>query len=365
MGYKYIFHRLSYARLLKGLSDHSLKAQLWRLGGVLLSLLAMHAVAMVYLEGLSWNDSIWLTLTTVNTVGYGDFSAQTVAGRAVSIILIYGAGIAILAQLAGLYFEYRQDKRQSILNGHWRWGMQDHIVFLNSPRENAERYFEQVLKQLRKSLEGGIADRAVIIVSDQFDSGLPAALRAMNVVHVNSHVAEGRAFVDSSLSAARVVVALSLDEGDLLSDSVNFDLVSRVREANESAMIVAEAVDDGNRDRLKQAGADHVIRPIRSYPELLARTILAPGSEHIIEDMFNSIGEECVKYDVSFEGAWGEIAGRCIVRDIGTPLAYQDAQGHVIANPRPDSIVDARALYVIVRAENLKSVDAVSAAISG
>ncbi len=37
-------------------------------------------------------------------------------------------------------------------------------------------------------------------------------------------------------------------------------------------------MDDRNRDRLKRAGANAVVRPLRGYPDMIVRAIVAPGS---------------------------------------------------------------------------------------
>jgi len=44
-----------------------------------------------------------------------------------------------------------------------------------------------------------------------------------------------------------------------------------------------ECVDDENRHRLYSIGARVVLRPTRSYPEIVVRAMVAPGFEAIIE----------------------------------------------------------------------------------
>lgn len=351
-----IFATKKHNRLLKSLSDNSVKAQLLRLMVALVVLLIAHSAAMVYFEELSWNDAVWLTLTTVTTVGYGDISASTTMGRVASVVLMYGAGIAILAQVAALYFEFRQDRRARILNGNWSWDMEDHIIFLNCPKENAERYFYQSISQLRQSAQE-VGKKPVLIVSSNFSEGIPDRIRALDVAHVNQVVTEKSAFADSSLHKASIIVVLCVDSNDPLSDSLNFDIVSRVKEVNPNALIIAETVSDENRARLLKAGAHHVVRPIRSYPELLVRTILAPGAEQIIEDLFDTHGEECLKYSVSIKGKWSDIAKKIIDHDIGTLLAYANQNGEVISNAHPSDNVEGNAIYVIVREGNAKTDD--------
>ena len=50
-----------------------------------------------------------------------------------------------------------------------------------------------------------------------------------------------------------------------------------------------------------------MLRPVRTYPEILIRTILAPGSEAIIETLFNSVGEECIRFDLAIEMSWLDV----------------------------------------------------------
>jgi len=241
-------------RLLRSLSDTTLRQQLLRLAAVLVLLVLAHTVAMRVFEGFSWADSLWLTLTTVTTVGYGDVSATTLWGRAATIILLYAAGIAVLAQVAAMYFEFRQDRRNRILNGQWSWDMQDHIVLINSPKEGTERYFEQLVSQLRhSSLPTG--QKPLLIVTSYMSQGIPDSLRAMDVAHVNASSVDAQAIEQSSLAKASIIVVLCHDPINPIWDSVNFDLVTRCREANPNAMIVAETVSDDNRQRLINAGA--------------------------------------------------------------------------------------------------------------
>ncbi|MFT6072588.1 MAG: voltage-gated potassium channel [Alphaproteobacteria bacterium] len=339
---------------MRSLYDNTVKHQLIRLGILLAILILSHIAAMVYFEGLPIDDAVWLTLTTVTTVGYGDISATTVIGRIFSVILMYVAGIAVLAQVAALYFEFRQNRKHKILTGNWSWQMEDHIVFLNCPKENPEQYFYQSISQLRQSGHA-IGQKPVLIVGSNFTHGISDNLRALDVAHVNNVVTHKTTFKDCSLAQAAVIVVLCTDSNDILSDSLNFDIVSRAREHNPNALIIAEVVLDDNRKRLQKAGANHVVRPIRTYPELLVRTIIAPGSEQIIENLFNSTNEQCVKYTVSIKGKWRDIAHAFIANDIGTPLAYANHHEKVIANTHPLHEVDCCAIYVVVREGNIKS----------
>lgn len=232
--------------------------------------------------------------------------------------------------------------------------MQDHIVFLNCPAENGLDYFEQAVSQMRQSTLQR-AQKPVIIVSDRLEDGLSQDLRELDVVHVSRSAHDPRIFEDASIERADTVVVLSQDMHDKVSDSLNFDLVHKFRERGVQATIIAEVLGHENRDRIRSAGADHVIRPIRSYPELLVRTILAPGTEQFIEDLFDVAGEECVRYNVELKASWGDVAAKMIKQDIGTPLACLSRDDVVTSSIKPQETIDAKAFFVLVREGNIKS----------
>jgi voltage-gated potassium channel len=344
------------------LLSHSIKAQLVRLSFVLITILASHIICMMWLENMPLMDAVWVTMTTATTVGYGDISAKTTEGRLATIFLMYVGGIAVLAQVAALYFELRREKKELMIKGEWRWNMQNHIVFLNCPDEAGEEYFYQGISQLRMSSES-MAEESIIIVTQKFKDGLPDRLRKLNVVHVNKSVSDPELFEVADLKDAGTIIVMSPKQLDPISDSINFELVDRLREQGIKARIIVETVRDENRQRLKKAGADNVLRPIRSYPELLMRAILAPGSEQIIEALFDSFGEECIRYDVKAKVQWLQVIQSLALNDIGLPIAYESAEGKIVTNPPPKQNVSMKAVFVIVREQNLKQDSEVEKAI--
>lgn len=334
-------------RLIRSLSLRGYMHQLKKLSLLLCFMVIGHTLAMIFLEKLSAQDALWLSMTTIATVGYGDLSATTPLGRIASVSLMYLCGIALLSQTAAVYFEMRQARRHKIYQGKWTWKMEDHIVILNAPEHGAERYFITALTQLRSSKIAG-SDRPILLVDPALEE-ISSKLRSLNVANVSEIVTSQAAIRKSNIHAAKTIVILSRDIHDELSDSISYDITARMRLINPKAQIIVEVVEDANRDRLLAAGANHVFRPIRSYPELLIRTILAPGAEKVIEDLFDAHGEECVRYECEVTGQWGKLICQSVMNNLGTPLAYVNLQGQVISNAAPTDEVQARAFIVLVR----------------
>ena len=317
---------------------------------------------MMALEGLTLGEAIWLTFTTITTTGYGDYSAKTGAGRAATIVLIYLSGIFLLTQAGSAFFELRGLRRERQRRGEWRWDLQDHIVFINAPEAEPGDYLRRLLDQLQRS-HAGFARVPALVLTENFPDGLPTSLEDdPQISHVRGRFDDPGALHAAALDRAAIAVILAEREGDRISDSHTFDVIHRLRDRGVKARIIAECVDDRNRDRFKRAGADAVVRPLRGYPEMIVRAIVAPGSERIIEQIFSSEGDECLRYPVAIENAtWSEVVRRVLAADYGTPIGYADANGELHTNPVPSALISARALFILVNerqsptAEGLKT----------
>lgn len=340
--------------------DFDLGARVRRLLLVLLGLVALHAAAMMAFEGMGLNDALWLTFTTLATVGYGDLSAATAAGRAATVALLYLVGIAVLAQLIGDYIDYRLERRRQMLVGRWRWKMRDHLLIINTPAHGAAEHLELLVRQLRTLPEFG--ELPVYLLTQNFANGLPEVLRELGVLHRH-----GEPDNDSDLAAvhperARYVAVMVPDRLAAHADALVFDTVHRVmqRVGEAPVHVVAECVRDDNRDRLRALGVKAVVRPAPTYPELLLQAMVAPGVEAVMEDMFTFEGDHCQRMPVAIDKlAWADIVNALTRANHGIPLAYVNADGLVDANPEAATVVRAQALIVMVHRNRRPSIDAV------
>jgi len=69
-------------------------------------IIGLGSIVYHYLEGWSWIDSIYFSIITLTTIGYGDFSPQTDEGKVFTIFyIIIGVGI-ILSFVNTVYNHY-------------------------------------------------------------------------------------------------------------------------------------------------------------------------------------------------------------------------------------------------------------------
>tara|TARA_E500000331_G_C17096261_1_gene643343 strand:+ start:182 stop:550 length:369 start_codon:yes stop_codon:yes gene_type:complete len=84
---------------------------------------------------IGFDDGIWLTITSLTTVVYGDLSAARWKGQTATALIIYFGGIFVAGKFAGDFFDYRSARRAAMKLGDWNYpNLTHHIVVLGSER---------------------------------------------------------------------------------------------------------------------------------------------------------------------------------------------------------------------------------------
>ncbi len=71
--------------------------------------IAMGSVFYHVVEGWNWVDSLYFTVITLSTVGYGDFSPHTTAGKLFTIPFIF-IGVGLFIAVANAFLRNRGTK---------------------------------------------------------------------------------------------------------------------------------------------------------------------------------------------------------------------------------------------------------------
>jgi voltage-gated potassium channel len=331
------------------LQDVTLGRRLGMLALWVMAVCAAHVIAMMVLEGMALRDALWLTATTIVTVGYGDLFAKTDAGRLATVGFMYVGGIFVVASLVSALVDWRTDSQERKANGTWGWKLTNHLLLIGEPSGDAVQHLCRLVDQVRAHEDW--RDTPILLLTRAFEATrLPAVLADRGVVHVTGSAADATALDNAAPDRAQTSLVFSSSETDREATARVLDTVLRLREGGQKTPIIAECVDLGDRDRLVRLGAAQPIRVMHGYPEVAARAIVSPGSEALIEQLFTAEGDECRRIDLprAWEGTWLDLLTRIAGAGIGTPIGYLCADtGAVLANPVGRSI-RAKALFLIV-----------------
>lgn len=338
-------------RLTKHLSSN-IYLRIGKLILFLLLLVLINSVAMILFEKMALGDAFWLSFTTLTTVGYGDYSPSTLPGRVTTIFTMYGFAITVLSLLAAEVIEWRLGETEKKLKGLWEWKkMNNHIQIINTPNKDTERYLVRLITELKKTPL--LNDLPIQLLTRKYPDGLPDSLSSLKILHRTGSAEDGEILSKINLKEASYIVILARDANDSLSDSVTFDTLSQVIQINPNASIVVEAILDKNRQRFLALGATAVLRPIRAYPEMIARALSHPGTEQVLEDLFESQGDSLHRIPVKLSNhSWGNIVKSCIEQGIGTPLAYFNTEGTLNTQPDFDHCCTGDAIVVLIKDQN-------------
>lgn len=339
-----------------------IRSRIKRLFLILGGLVCAQILVLWAAEPLSLLEAVWLTMTTLATVGYGDYAPVTTLGRISTISLMFVSSITLLTLIVSDYIEYRFYRRERILTGRWIYNMKNHIVIINTPSRGGEQYFMRFASQIRSIPEYHTVP--IMILTRQFPGGLPAELRDAGLVHSHGAGNDPEALKAVHAGSARHIIVLASDESDPFSDSLTFDIAHRLAESNLGSNTTVECVNDHNRERFKALGIRTTIRPVRTYPEIMVRSVVAPGSERVLEDMFNYEKDHPHRYDLELDDlSWADIVSALVRHGIGTALAYIDHDNEVVCHPDTNEEVEGKGLIVLVRSNDTPDVSVVEEAL--
>lgn len=341
-----------------------LSLNLWRrvvyLFLVLAALVTITTSVMVLAEGMSLGDALWLSSTTITTVGYGDLSPKTAIGRITVVVCMYTFAISTFAVLFSEISQYFTLKLDRKLKGLWDWNtMKDHILLINTPNRDAERFLYLLCSEIQKTPQ--FQDTPIQILTRRYPEGLPEKLKKLKILHRHGESERNESLRSCNVQQAKIIVILSRDYSDTVSDSLTFDVVTRIHELGSKALIIAEATDGENHQRFFNAGANIVLRPHRARPELLVRIMAAPGTEKVIDELFDYDGDHIARVEVEFNNiTWADLVCRVVTNGAGVPIAYIDNQDKVVTNPLHSEICSGKGLISVVHEKQHEAVDNIS-----
>ena len=361
------FRRRRYLRFTRHVAG-AIRRRLVAVAALFATLFAFHVAAMMAFEELSIGDALWLSITTATTVGYGDLSATTPAGRIATTVCMYLFGIFLLGQAASDLFDYRGLRRERRKRGEFQWRkMKDHLVIINVPAQDANAYLQRLVEHVRKT--PALADVPVQLLTPNYPDGLPQGLVDLGTTHYTGVAENSANLAATNAHLASHVLVIADEPYDPRSDAHTYDILSRLHALSPTTrmgrVVVAEVVDDCNRERIRAVGATTVLRPLRAYPEMVVRALAVPGAEEVLENLFTHEADRLTRFDIRMEGVvWSDLLVAFVRAGAGIPMGYVRHDGGVETNPPPSAKCSGQALIVLLDETQQRSPELVQRALA-
>jgi len=293
------------------------------------ALLVVGVVGFMLIEGWSFLDALYMTVTTITTVGFREVQPLSDGGRIFTIFLImFGVGVAfyILTTLVATVVEGDLGLALGVRRMKGRIeALSDHHILCGFGRVGEE-------------ISREFADRKVAFVIVE---SVPESLeRARKKGYL---VVEGDASTDATLleaGAQRARCLLAASD----SDAGNTYIVLAAKALNPRLFVVARAGQPVSEERVRRAGADRVISPYSIGGRRMALSALQPLVLDFIDTLAAGRHGEQILAEIALtedSGLAGLTIEGCFINCPGaTVLALQKATGPIQVGPRPGTVLE-------------------------
>ncbi len=225
-------------------------------------LLAIGSGGYIIIEGWPWTDSVYMTVITISTVGFGEIRPLSPIGRVFTGgLIVLGvsttayaistlADVIVAGEFRSLIWRKRMQNRIDKMNGHF-------IVC------GYGRVGEQVVHEL-------LGNRVSLVVIEIL-STLGPDLENLGVIPVEGNATDDAALLRAGIERASGICCC------LPNDSDNVYVALTARALNRDLTIISRANSHESERKLLIAGVNHVINPYVTSGRRMARQLIHPN----------------------------------------------------------------------------------------
>ncbi len=215
----------------------------------------------IFVEGWTFMDSLFMTITTLSTVGYSEVNKLSDPGRILSMVLIL-AGVGYFFYVAGAVVQFMVEGQIRNILGRRR---------LEKRIERLKNHFIVCgYGRIGRILCRNIRRKPVDVVVIEKDKELGPTLDQEGILYIIGDASEEANLNRAGIGSAKGLVAV------LSSDADNVFLVLTARQLSPDIFILARATADASKAKLKAAGADFVESPYDIGAVTMAHRIVRP-----------------------------------------------------------------------------------------
>ena len=237
-------------------------------------LLIIGTMGYYYIEQLSFIDSLYLTSSTITTVGYGDIHPISTGGKIFSLFIMFGGIGIVLYTLTFIMNFIVEGELKNIYGGRKMEAslkkLKNHYIICGYGNVG-----ERIAKRLRESKKFDI----VVIEKNKQTCD---KIKLTNIPYIDGDATDEKILIEAGITNAKGLVTSILD------DAENVYIVITARSLNPNLHIVARGSSDKVREKLYRIGANRVIMPDDIGARIMAESLTRP----YIIDFMDSVTEE-------------------------------------------------------------------------
>ncbi|NJK47984.1 potassium channel protein [Candidatus Gracilibacteria bacterium] len=290
-----------------------------------------------FVEGWTWLDSAYMTMSTLATVGFGEINPLNERGRLFTMVLIV-MGLITIGYIVNRFTE-------ALIQGYFQVGIR---------RRQEKRLIETLVNHYilcgfgRTGRQVAIEFQAEKISFVLIDSDPEQVEKAKEIGYP---VIQGDATLDESLIAAKIDRAICIVAA-LTSDAENLYTVLSAKTLNPRIRAIARASTEEAVQKLQRAGADAVVSPYITGGRRLAAAALRPQVMDFVDGILTGTNSAFYMEEFLIDPKTCPCVGQTLSQarlrsqSGALVLAIRRADGTLIGGPTGDTILMAGDLLI-------------------
>lgn len=277
-------------------------------GLIVLGAIALNAACFYFFEKavkaeLTVWDSVWLSFTTITTVGYGDLAASTVGGRVATMVLLYGVGLAtfpyVITQIVDTTVERNNDRRRGLID--CRDLVESHIIIVNYP---SELRVASIIEQLSSDVV--TAHRPIVILANGVEE---LSFNRSDVYFVRGAPLEEESWQRANIEMAYAVLILAPEAEEHVADAITASTISLIETLHPNIRTIAECTSIQHLAIFRSFRCDAVIPTNNIAAKVLAQEVRDRGLALAVRELLTDAeGSELYSEAIEIDGInFGEL----------------------------------------------------------
>jgi len=314
----------------------NLHNRLIRVVAILTAIVAGGTIGYMTIEGWSFLDALYMTITTITTVGYDEVHPLSEAGKVFSIILIVGGvggALYALTTAVGYFVEGRFGStlgRRQMKNKIAR--LKDHFIICG---------YGRVGQEVARAFAG---DSVPFVIIDNNQESIAQAEKD-GYPYLQANATEDDVLKEAGIEKARGLVAAVGGDVD------NTYITLSARGLRPDLFIAVRASDREAEVKLARAGADRIVSPYSIGARRLAMLALRPAVVDFIDTVSYGPGRELKLENIAVSDG-SSLAGTTVAatrqRTGVNILAISDKEGKLLANPAGEDMIEAGGRLIVI-----------------
>lgn len=234
----------------------------------------------------SWFNALWWVMTTVATVGYGDFYPVSVPGKVLAMLL-YVFGIGLLSLLIGKIIDSFAELHRKREGGKLKYQGRNHIMVINWSKK-AQLAVEELLESDRE---------ADIIIIDTVDKH-PYDHPRVHFVSGDAAAVEVLEYAGVQTAKSAIVFADPRIDDTSLVDGKSLLIVSSIEQAAPTVHTTVEIMLEKHILNFRHVQVNHFILSHEAVSRLAARSALKEGNADLFKQLLSrKYGDDVFEID--------------------------------------------------------------------